>query len=333
MENRYINFVQYCEHCDKDVVCRVVEKYELMNIFENEASILTRKAYCPHCNHEIWVGEFHDFNLSQREAAWRRLNGYLSINQLEELLVKYNIGKRPFSQAIGLGEQTFTNYLNGSIPKKASQQLLLRVYNDPKYYLELVEQNKAQLNEIALKKTLEAANKLLNRAESSQLFLYAAYIIAKCGDVTPLQLQKMLYYTQACFIIFYSRFAFADECEAWIHGPVYKNVYEKYKDYRYDAISSTAKIPNLKSEEEVILNLVIENFGRYSGKALEDFTHKELPWLKAREGLSENEPSTRVIDNNLIFEYFTDIKNKYNIISLPDIKVYISSFSKNFNIC
>ncbi len=29
---------------------------------------------------------------------------------------------------------------------------------------------------------------------------YAAYIIAKGGDVTPLQLQKMLYYTQACFI-------------------------------------------------------------------------------------------------------------------------------------
>ena len=25
---------------------------------------------------------------------------------------------------------------------------------------------------------------------------YAAYIIAKCGDVTPLQLQKMLYYPQ-----------------------------------------------------------------------------------------------------------------------------------------
>lgn len=327
MAKKNSNYIQYCEHCDKDVTCNIVEKYELMNIFEDEASILTKRAFCPHCKNEIWIGELHNFNLAQRESAWRRLNGYLSIEQLEEMLVKYDIGKRPFSLAIGLGEQTFTNYLNGNIPKKASQQLLLRVYKDPKYYLELVEQNKAQLNEIALKKTINAANNLLNRDESSVLFLYAAYIIAKCGDVTPLQLQKMLYYTQACFIIFYNRFAFLDECEAWIHGPVYRSVYEKYKDYKYESISSAIKIPELKTEEEVILNLVIDNFGRYSGKVLEEFTHKEMPWLKAREGLSESDSSNRIIDNKLIFEYFTEIKNKYNIISLSDIKTYIEKLS------
>lgn len=325
MNDKYNNFVKYCEHCDNDVTCRVVEKYELMNVFEGEASILTRRAFCPHCNNEIWVGEFHDFNLSQRQAAWRRLNEYLSISQLEELLIKYNIGKRPFSLAIGLGEQTFTNYLNGSIPKKVSQQLLMRVYNDPKYYLELVEQNKSLLNDVALKKTVDAATNLINKKESSPLFLYAAYIIAKCGDVTPLQLQKMLYYTQACFIIFYNKLAFSDECEAWIHGPVYRKIYEKYKDYKYESITQNVYTPELNSEEETILNLVIDIFGRYSGKTLEDFTHKELPWLKAREGLYENDSSNRVIDNNMIFDYFTDIKKKYNIISLPDIKIYVEN--------
>lgn len=323
MKSKKKNIVQYCEHCDKEVDCLIVEKYETMNIFENEASILTRRAYCPYCHNEIWVGEFHDFNLSQRKAAWRRDNGYLSLNQLKELPVKYNIGKRPFSLAIGLGEQTFTNYLNGNIPKKANQKLLLKVYNNPSYYLELVEQNKKLLNDVALTKTIKAANNLIGRNESSTLFLYAAYIIAKCGDVTPLQLQKMLYYTQACFIIFYSKFAFSDECEAWIHGPVYRNLYEKYKDYKYETISQNIEIPKLKSDEEAILNLVIEYFGRYSGKVLEEFTHKEIPWIKAREGLDENAPSNRIIDNGLIFEYFTEIKNKYNIVSLPDIQIYI----------
>lgn len=205
--------------------------------------------------------------------------------------------------------------------------MLKRVYESPEYYLELVEQNKSQLNEVALRKTVKAANELLERNENSVLFLYAAYIIAKCGDVTPLQLQKMLYYTQACFIIFYNRFAFSDECEAWIHGPVYRELYEKYKDYRYESIPQTKQIPVLKSEEESILNLVIENFGRYSGRTLESFTHKELPWLKAREGLSDNDSSNRVIDNNLIFDYFTEVKQKYNIISLPDIKTYIEKLS------
>ena len=315
--------IQYCEHCDKEVTCNIVEKYETMNSFGKETSVLTKRAYCPHCKNEIWVGELHDFNLAQRQAAWRRENGYLSIKQLEELPAKYNIGKRPFSQAIGLGEQTFTNYLNGSIPNKSIQHLLVKVYNNPNYYLELVEQNKDLLNEITLTKTIKAAHDLLGRNESSILFLYAAYIIAKCGDVTPLQLQKMLYYTQACFIIFYNKFAFSDECEAWVHGPVYRNLWEKYKDYKYESISQAVQIPQLKSEEEAILNLVIEYFGKYSGKVLEEFTHKELPWLKAREGLAQNEPSTRIIDNNLILEYYTSIKNKYNIVSLADIQSYI----------
>ena len=323
MEAKNNNLIQYCEHCDKEVSCQVVEKYETMNIFENEATILTRRAFCPICHNEIWIAELHDFNLIQRESAWRRDNGYLSIKQLEELPEKYNIGKRPFSLALGLGEQTFTNYLNGSIPKKSIQKLLVKVYNNPNYYLELVEQNKKELNDVTLKKTILAANTILGRNESSVLFLYAAYIIAKCGDVTPLQLQKMLYYTQACFIIFYNRFAFSDECEAWVHGPVYRNLYEKYKDYKYDSIPQPLQVPELKSQEITILNLVIEYFGKYSGKVLEDFTHKELPWLKAREGLSETEPSNRVIDNNLIYAYFTDVKNKYKIISLPDIQLYI----------
>lgn len=181
------------------------------------------------------------------------------------------------------------------------------------------------LNDVTLKKTVSAAINLINRNEKSLLFLYATYILAKCGDITPLQLQKMLYYTQACSIIFYNKFAFTDECEAWVHGPVYRNVYEKYKDYKYDAIPQPLKVPELMSQETTILDLVIEYFGKYSGKVLENFTHKELPWLRAREGLSENESSNRIIDNNLIFSYFTEVKNKYNIVSLPDIQLYVNN--------
>ena len=105
---------------------------------------------------------------------------------------------------------------------------------------------------------------------------------------------------------------------------VYNNpTYYLEKDYKYESISQELQLPKLKSDEEAILNLVIEYFGKYSGKVLEEFTHKELPWLKAREGLSQDEPSTRIIDNDLIFEYYTSIKNKYNIVSLADIQSYI----------
>ena len=70
MEAKYNNLIQYCEHCDKEVSCKIVEKkYEIMNNFENESTILTGRAYCPICHNEIWIGELHDFNLAQRKAA------------------------------------------------------------------------------------------------------------------------------------------------------------------------------------------------------------------------------------------------------------------------
>ena len=64
-------------------------------------------------------------------------------------------------------------------------------------------------------------------------------------------------------------------------------------------------------------------YDNLAGYSLGRISPQMPPCLKAREGLAQNEPSTRIIDNNLIFEYYTSIKNKYNIVSLADIQSYI----------
>ena len=106
-------------------------------------------------------------------------------------------------------------------------------------------------------------------------------------EVTPLALQKMLYYAQAFYFALFSAELFPDVCQAWTHGPVYPEVYHKYKIYGCNPIEA----PVLDSEEDIgelttreveFLNSIIYAVGCYSGQTLENMTHGERPWRKAR---------------------------------------------------
>lgn len=50
--------------------------------------------------------------------------------------------------------------------------------------------------------------------------------------VTPLKLQKLLYYLQAWNLVFFNTPIFQEEPEAWVNGPVYRKVYDHYRDYQ-----------------------------------------------------------------------------------------------------
>ena len=51
-------------------------------------------------------------------------------------------------------------------------------------------------------------------------------------------------------------------------------------------------------------------------------THSEHPWLIARNGLSDDSPSNRIIEKDLIEKYFEEIKRKYNMLNTSDVRDY-----------
>lgn len=63
-----------------------------------------------------------------------------------------------------------------------------------------------------------------------------AYVFKSHEEVTPLMLQKLLYIIQGVFMALYKRPIFVEECVAWMHGPVYPDVYELLKDLKYNPI-------------------------------------------------------------------------------------------------
>ncbi len=98
------------------------------------------------------------------------------------------------------------------------------------------------------------------------------------------KLQKLCYYAQAWHCALEGRPLFREAIEAWVHGPVIPSLYKQYKDYGWQII------PQVKSFDEGIfskdtldvLRAVYDTYGGFTGMQLENLTHNETPWQKAR---------------------------------------------------
>ncbi|MGH4121252.1 type II toxin-antitoxin system antitoxin SocA domain-containing protein [Clostridium sp.] len=322
------NLNVFCEHCRKDV--DYTEKIEYMSA-ELKGEIYPyfgKTATCDECSNEIYVSEVNDYNLIQLYNEFRKKHNIISLEKILEIPRKYNIGKRPFSLLMGWGEQTFTRYYDGDMPTKQYSVILKKVYEDPNYYLSILEENKEKMkSQSAYEKSKIAAQSILGIEQISEIGkidVTINYLLCKCEDITPLALQKLLYYVQGFYYAFMNRFIFEENCEAWVHGPVYRTVYNKYRGYCYDPIKCNDLITDiiLSGSEKTIIDNVIKNLGGYSGKTLEAFTHLETPWLITRGDLPISSNTDREIDRQLISSYFTNVKQKYNMLNPSDIRAY-----------
>jgi uncharacterized phage-associated protein len=332
-----VKMAGFCEECHDFVEYIEIEKTKTKTIKGKEIIYLGKEAYCVVCNNEIHVAEIRDYNLDELDKAFRETENIVTKWEILKMLESYNIAKRPLSLLLSWGEHTVSRFLDGDIPSKQYSDTLKKLSNDKEYYLQLLEAGKEKITELAYKKS-KVALESLNKDLVNNKFIYdekieivGAYLLYKCEDITPLAIQKLLYYSQAFSKIFNEKFLFSNDCEAWVQGPVYRNIYEKYRHYSYNPIEQIKEVEHtlLEEDEKELLESIIINFGCYSGKILERMTHIEAPWRITRKGLQEYEPCDRPIDKRLISDYFDDIKAKYNMLNVSDIRDYSTDiFSK-----
>ena len=139
------------------------------------------------------------------------------------------------------------------------------------------------------------------------IFKVVDYLLCKSDIETEdyisnLKLQKLLYYCQGFVLAITQKTLFTNDIIAWEHGPVVKEVYNKYKDngalgicpptdseeHYYDEIT--------KSEIGNIIDEVWDVYGQFSAWKLRNMTHAETPWQKTKRN--------DVISNDLLYEYF-----------------------------
>ncbi|MBP5406079.1 DUF4065 domain-containing protein [bacterium] len=316
----------FCEECRKDVDYVVNQVSMIGKIKEKEYAYMGMEVKCADCGSFIFVPEVNDMNLKALYDVYREKNGIVPLETILAIPEKYDIGKRPLSLMLGWGEQTFTRYCDGDMPTKQYSDILIRIYSDPAYFLELLNAGREKLTSRSYEKSKKAVDALLKSRmpAKSKIEIVIKYVLNQCEDITPLALQKALYYIQGFYCAFYGTFLFQDDCQAWVHGPVYKDIYLRYKNYRFDPIgkSENFDVSVFSSGEKAICDSVIQNICCYSGKVLERFTHNETPWLAARCNLPVVIPSDRIIEKSLIKEYFDAVKHKYNMVNPSDIKSY-----------
>ncbi len=317
----------FCEECRNDVEYIAASVPMTGTIKGKEYSYTGTEARCADCGALVYVPEITDANLEALYRVYRKDNGIVDLDVVRAIPEKYAIGKRPLSLLLGWGEQTFTRYCEGDLPTRQYSDMLMRIYNEPHFYAELLEANKNNLKStLAYEKSRRAVNALLsmNTEPESKINTVIQYLLSQCEDITPMALQKALYYIQGFYYAFYQTFLFTEDCQAWVHGPVYRDIYLRYRDYRYDPIGKIASFDTsvFSSGEKAIFDNVINHLCCYSGKTLEHFTHNESPWLITRGNLPNNAPSDRIIEKKLIGDYFGSVKAKYSMVNPSDIKDY-----------
>lgn len=129
--------------------------------------------------------------------------------------------------------------------------------------------------------------------------------------MSPKKLQKLLYYAQAWTVTLTNEKdeknknrLFNERFEAWVHGPVIPEVYQKYKKHGYSNILFEGETPELDEEITDILEQVMEVYGNYNGNELENITHQESPWINARKGFSPLEICNKEISVDDMFDYY-----------------------------
>lgn len=319
----------FCEKCNNLVEYEIKEVDEKIEIKGKEYNYKRLIGYCKNCGEEISSNEINDENLIRIDNAYRNEENIIKTEEINKILSKYKIGKKPLSKLLGWGEVTLIRYLNGDVPSKVYSDQLYKILNDEEYMSKILEENKELITEKAYNNVKKAINQLketkFQTSIESEIEVISEYIITIGKEITPLSLQKILYYAQGFYKAFFGKFLFEDDCQAWVHGPVYVNIYEKYKEFKSANISIDIDYDIediIVDEKREILDVIIKYFGYYNGKALEKMSHYETPWINARKGLLPTENSSNIINKEDIKDYFEKVKNKYDMLNILDIKKY-----------
>lgn len=254
---------------------------------------------------------------------------------IEKLMALYHLGKGPLSVVLGFGEVTIARYLAGQAPSPSYEKIIQKALASPEFMKEKLQENGAKISQAAYRKAMKACEDLQGIVTISPPLMQAiAILFDQLYEVTPLSLQKLLYFAQAIHLARNGKPLFEEDMQAWVHGPVIAQVYELFKDFKYNPIEDD-RFVLIESAEGILdeearknLELVASSFGRYSGKVLEQITHREQPWKEARKGLSSQEPSERIMPKEKMEAYFREMIYRYGLRDPKEVQEYIDSILK-----
>ena len=135
----------------------------------------------------------------------------------------------------------------------------------------------------------------------------AKYIIEQLGEITTMKLQKLVYYCQAWSLVWDEEPLFPEKIEAWMNGPVVRELYDQHKGRFRVKKWNKGDISKFKDYQKETVDSVLNFYGNKNSQWLSDLTHKEDPWRLAREGMTPNERGSKEITLDSMMEYYISL--------------------------
>lgn len=143
----------------------------------------------------------------------------------------------------------------------------------------------------------------------------ANYIIEHAKNVSPMKLQKLVYFAHGWYLAYKKEPLIIESVEVWDYGPVVRELYDTFKAYGNKPIDEPAEecdwstgetyVPRIDEKDEFVVSLldaVIKMYGRHSAIKLSQATHEDgTPWLKAKQA------GNGIISDQSIQEYFEGV--------------------------
>jgi uncharacterized phage-associated protein len=113
------------------------------------------------------------------------------------------------------------------------------------------------------------------------------------GSITPMKLQKLVYYAHAWNLAIFDVPLISDRIEAWTYGPVIPSLYDEFKEFRGSPITRKAweldkqgkriqaRIPDEDERSKALIKKVWKLLGPLTPIQLSNMSHSTSePWSK-----------------------------------------------------
>lgn len=131
------------------------------------------------------------------------------------------------------------------------------------------------------------------------------------GDtITHLKLQKLLYFSQAWYLANTGEPLFANDIQAWAHGPVVRSIYDRFSHMGWESLKPVEAPDNLDASTTGFLEQVFEKYGQFGAKKLEKLTHEHAPWKDTRGNLPPEARCEKVISKPIIRDFYSAMIGK-----------------------
>ncbi len=115
----------------------------------------------------------------------------------------------------------------------------------------------------------DIADWFLAKAESENMLL------------KPMKLQKLVYFAYGWYYAFRDQPLFSETIYAFRHGPVVKDLYDRFREFRGDPITCSVPAQNLDETVNDVLEVVWKSYGSFNDIQLRNVTHLHAPWIDA----------------------------------------------------